>query len=105
MKTPDDNACEASLLRLQRHQIAYAGFIESATIVSDEHVSGACALESFKKYVDAAGVTRRQDATSAPHPPGERSQTSGSASHLGAYAKTRVGEMRGGRPLPRPGPR
>ena len=81
MQTPDHDARHACVFRLQRDQVADAGFVEPATVVHDQHIPGLRALESLQEYIDTADVTDRKYPATTTGCVRQRTQARGPASH------------------------
>jgi hypothetical protein len=45
MQAPDHESFQPSSLRLERHEIAGAGFVESSAVVDHQHVARCSSLE------------------------------------------------------------
>src|SRR5947207_3053300 len=52
MRAPDDNSSEATCLRFQSDEIAYAALVGTTVVVDDENVTRARRLHRFEENID-----------------------------------------------------
>src|SRR5215216_5404991 len=65
MQPPDHQSLQPSSLRLERHQIADARFVESSAVVDHQHVARCSPLERLQEKIDTADMLSRS------HPPSQ----------------------------------
>ena len=81
-------------MRLARHQIADAAFVEPARVVDDQHVAGRRCGDGLEKHVDAAGVARRTCAAGDLHASARRPQMRRPQADRQLEHRTAIGDER-----------
>src|SRR5215216_4980429 len=93
MQPPDHQSLQPSSLRLERHQIADARFVESSAVVDHQHVARCSPLERLQEKIDTADMLSRS------HPPSQatawhhRAQSRRRAAYRDLSAKAGIRQM------------